>query len=178
MLSCIQPENAQRGAVLVVSLMILLLMTLLGVTAMRTANFELVMATNTQARSSAMAVAENALVDGEVDIVTNYGSTPLFDWSSVGTDGLYTVGDAVEGVAGGNTLDDISWDSATGAYQAAPSGGKYTLEYLGPYTTAGASLTLGGGGASDKRYLYRVSGRGEFGKGGTRFVQSIYATRD
>ncbi len=181
MISCIQTKDAQHGAVLVVSLMILLLMTLLGVTAMRTANFELVMATNTQARSTAMAAAENALVDGEVDITTNFGGTPLFDWSADTTDGMYITGDTVQGVGGGTVLNDVSWegaDQSADGFKDGPSGGKYTLEYLGPFTTAGASLTLGGGAGADKRYLYRISGRGEFGKGGTRFVQSIYATRD
>jgi len=122
---------------------------------------------------TAMSDAENALVDGEIEIMTDYPGTPLFDWSADTTDGLYTVGDFA-----GSVIDIIDWTDGTGAYQTAPSGVKYATEYLGPYTTAGASLTMGAGGAVDKRYLYRVSGRGEFGDGGTRFVQSIFATTD
>jgi len=120
--------HRQRGAVLMVSLVMLILVTLIGVAIMQTSTMEVVMVSNAQSRMTAMSEAENALVDGE---------------------------DA----------------GPPGAYQTAPSGAKYATEYLGPYTTAGASLTMGAGGAVDKRYLYRVSGRGEFGDGGTRFVE-------
>ena len=168
------PRNLDRqcGAVLVVSLVMLLLVTLIGVASMQTSNMEVVMATNTQARTTALSDAENALVDGETDITTNYAGVPLFDWSADTSDGLYTVGDLADSV-----VKVVNWDSATGN-QPAPSGGRYTTEYLGPYTTSGASLTMGAGGAVDKRYLYRVTGRGVFGDGGTRFVQSIFATQD
>ncbi len=169
------PRNLhrQRGAVLVVSLVMLVLVTLIGVASMQTSNMEVVMATNTQARTTALADAENALVDGETDITTNFPGAPLFDWTADTTDGLYTIGDLT-----GSAITVIAWDNVAGAYQTAPSCGQYTTEYLGPYTTSGASLTMGAGGAVDRRYLYRITGRGAFGDGGTRFVQSIFATTD
>jgi type IV pilus assembly protein PilX len=166
--------HRQRGAVLMVSLVMLILVTLIGVAIMQTSNMEVVMVSNAQSRMTAMSEAENALVDGEREITTDYPGTPSWDWSAVTTDGLYTAGDFA-----GSIVDVVDWnDDVAGAYQTGPSGAKYATEYLGPYTTAGASLTMGAGGAVDKRYLYRVSGRGEFGNGGTRFVESIFATTD
>lgn len=174
-------RGPQRGAVMIVSLIMLVIITLLAVSAVQTSNLEMLMATNTQARASALATAENSLVDGELWVLTTYPGTPLFDWSddagAVDEDGKYTVGDVV------STVDDIAWtvvpapgDDAVG-YQLSPNGNQYALEYLGPYTTLGASLTMGVPG-SDKRYLYRITGRGVFGSGGTRFVQSIFATME
>ena len=98
---------------------------------------------------------------------------------NVDEDGMYTIGDI------DSTLDDIDWtvvpapgDDPVG-YQISANGNQYALEYLGPFTTAGASLTMGAGAAAgDKRYLYRVTGRGVFGTGGTRFVQSVFATME
>jgi type IV pilus assembly protein PilX len=165
--------HRQRGAVLIVSLVMLILITLLGVAVMQTSNMEVVMVSNAQARMTAMSEAENALVDGELEITTTYPGTPIFDWSADATDGLYTTGDFA-----GSIVDVVDWNDGAGPYQTAPSGAKYATEYLGPFTTAGASLTMGAGGAVDKRYLYRVSGRGTFGDGGTRFVESIFATTD
>jgi hypothetical protein len=161
---------------MIVSLIMLAIITLLAVSAVQTSNLEVLMATNTQARASALASAENSLVDGELWILATFPGTPLFDWSddagAVDEDGRYTVGDIV------STVDDIAWTVVPPAgYELSPNGNQYALEYLGPYTTLGSSLTMGVPG-SDKRYLYRITGRGVFGSGGTRFVQSIFATME
>jgi len=55
---------------------------------------------------------------------------------------------------------------------------EYILEYLGPVTATGGSLSVGAGMASDTRYLYRVSGRGASSRGSARVVQTIYATAE
>ncbi len=174
-------RGQQRGAVMIVSLIMLVIITLLAVSAVQTSNLEVHMAVNTQARASALATAENALVDGELWVIANFPTTPLFDWSAdagdADEDGRYTIGDIA------STVDDVAWSvvPATGddpvGYQLSANGNQYTLEYLGPYTTLGSSMTVGVPN-SDKRYLYRVTGRGVFGSGGTRFVQSIFATME
>ena len=174
--SVFRKRGPQRGAVMIVSLIMLVIITLLAVSAVQTSNLEMLMATNTQARASALATAENSLVDGELWILTNYPGTPLFDWSAdagaVDEDGKYILDDIV------STVDDIAWTVVPAVgYELSPNGNQYALEYLGPYTTLGSSLTMGVPG-SDKRYLYRVTGRGVFGSGGTRFVQSIFATME
>lgn len=88
--------SRQYGAVLVVSLIMLLLLTLIGVTGMQTTSMEEKMAGNTRDRSIAFQAAESALRDAERDIThsrnligyTGFsvgcgGSTP-----STGDDGL------------------------------------------------------------------------------------------
>jgi type IV pilus assembly protein PilX len=64
----------QSGAVLVISLIMLLLLTLIGVTGMQTTSLEEKMAGNTRDRSVAFQAAESALRDAENDITT---SSPL-----------------------------------------------------------------------------------------------------
>lgn len=61
----------QQGSVLVVSLLILLVMTLLGVTAMTTSRLEEKMAINTRQYNLAFQASESALRDGEADLTTN-----------------------------------------------------------------------------------------------------------
>ncbi len=57
--------QAQTGAALVVGLVLLLVLTLLAVSTMRTAALELLMAGNTQYRENAFRLAEAALADAE-----------------------------------------------------------------------------------------------------------------
>jgi type IV pilus assembly protein PilX len=57
----IAPRTAQRGAALVVGLVMLLVLTVLGVSGMNTATLELVMANNTQAQQTAFQAAETAI---------------------------------------------------------------------------------------------------------------------
>lgn len=59
----------QCGAVLIVSLVILLIMTMLGVSNMRSANMQMKMASNTQSRQQAFHAAELALSLVEIDVV-------------------------------------------------------------------------------------------------------------
>lgn len=57
----IQPPRQQRGAVLLVGLVILLIMTVLGVSGLETTNLEMKMVNNTQNRQQAFQAAEAAL---------------------------------------------------------------------------------------------------------------------
>jgi type IV pilus assembly protein PilX len=57
----IAPRTAERGAALVVGLVMLLVLTVLGVSGMNTATLELVMANNTQAQQTAFQAAETAI---------------------------------------------------------------------------------------------------------------------
>lgn len=162
---------AQGGAALVVALVLLVVVTLMGISSMTMSNYDTVMAVNTQATVAALSEAENGLVDGEGFISTNFPSVPTFDWSAASDDGLYMTGDL-----GGTPADVVDWESETGAYESATGGGRYVIEYLGVFSPAGASLTLGAGTPTEQRYLYLITSRGDAGKGGVRFVQSVFAT--
>lgn len=76
----------QHGAVLIISMIILLLLTILGVTSMRTTQLEERMAGNARDRHVAFEAAEAALVDAEQFVQTLVTKNP-FDTD--GSDGLY-----------------------------------------------------------------------------------------
>lgn len=90
----------QQGAVLVVSLIILLLLTIIGVTAMRTVTMEERMAGNLRDRNLANQAAESAVRFG-ADWVLSLTSRPEPD--AVGTNGVWSLGDIGD-------LDDPAFD--------------------------------------------------------------------
>ena len=167
--------NDQRGAALILALLILLVMTILGVTAMRTSNLELIMATNTQEQVMAMANAENTLVDAERDISTNFSGPydPVWAWSGNNNDGYYRMDPSLGLDVANSAAEDVDWPdlAADGVGYVTGPNGRYTVEYMGSVqdTRPGVSLD-----PPVFRFLYRVTGRGTFGRGGTRRVQSIY----
>jgi type IV pilus assembly protein PilX len=57
----LSPRTSERGAALVVGLVMLLVLTVLGVSGMNTATLELVMANNTQSQQTAFQAAETAI---------------------------------------------------------------------------------------------------------------------
>lgn len=68
--------TSQQGAVLIVSLILLLVMTLIGVSNMRSSSLQLNMAANTQARNDAFHAAEFTLAAIENDIQVNLDFSP------------------------------------------------------------------------------------------------------
>lgn len=158
--------SLQRGATLLVSLVMLALISLFAVNGMSTSTLDQVLANNQQAQTTAFAMAEWAVADGETEIETNYSGTPAFDWSANTTDGFYGEGE----------IADIAavWDGANG-HEVSANNNTFVLEYLG-FTND--SLGMGTGGPASYRYLYRVTGRGVGGNGGVSLLQTIYATAD
>lgn len=78
------PMQRQQGAVLIVSLLLLLIMTLLGVSAMQTTTLQERMAGNTRDRAVALQASEYALRDAEV-FIDGLANTGAF----IGNNGLY-----------------------------------------------------------------------------------------
>lgn len=81
--------SRQQGAVLLVSLIILLIMTLLGVSAMNSTRLEMKMATNDQSRQQAFQAAEAALVAAETDLQTNGVTKSQLQDCAAGTSSCY-----------------------------------------------------------------------------------------
>ncbi len=157
------------GAVLVVCMVVLAIVSLLALNSIKFSVLEQIFANNARWQADALVIAEDGVIDGEQDIATNFSGVPTFDWSADTTDGFYYAGDIAD-------IDSI-WSGNSG-HQTGGEGSLYALEYLGPYTTEGASVTVGAGTGTNRRFLYRVTGWGGGAKGGMRLVQSIYATTE
>ncbi len=112
-----QPAGAQRGAVLITSLVILLVLTVLGVSAMNTSSLEEMMAGNLRDQTLSFNAAETGLA-GAADTINNWGGRP------VATPG---------GTNNGVFTKDVFGDYATRAFDA----GVWSqgIEYGAPSTT-------------------------------------------
>lgn len=104
--------NNERGAVLIAGLMILVILSLLGITTMQTSTIEEKMANNMGQRQIAFQAAESGLRSAEAQM-GGYVILPAFN----GVNGLY------QPTAVGTTprWDTVNWSSATESiqYQAA-----------------------------------------------------------
>ena len=160
--------SKQQGMAMFTSLIILLLMSIIVLHAARSSTLEIFMGNNAQHAANALMRAEDSAVAGETLLETTYPGAPTVNFSEVDTDGLY-----VDGEVDVNSVDWQNFGSETEG--AGDELREYILEYLGPFTPTGGSLSLGAGSGSSTIYLYRVSGRGASSMGGTRVVQTIYA---
>ncbi len=163
--------SKQKGMALFISLIMLLLMSVIILHGARSSTLELLLGNNAQHTVQALMRAEDSVVAGESLIELDYVGAPTVDFSASQSDGIYIVGEI--------DVDTVDWT----AYVAERIGAgdafrEYILEYLGPVTATGGSLSVGAGVASDTRYIYRVSGRGASSRGGARVVQTIYATAE
>jgi len=153
------------------SLMMLLLMTVIILHGARSSNLELLLGNNAQHTAEALMRAEDSAVAGENLIEFNYEGAPTIDFSLDQSDGVY--------VAGEIAVNTVDWTEFVA--ERVGNGDdyrEYIIEYLGPAAASGGSLAVGTGVATDIRFLYRVSGRGESGRGGARVVQTIYAAAE
>lgn len=154
------PRN-ERGAALIVALIFLLVLTLLGVGAMRTTNMQERMAGNLRDSNLAFQAAESALREGEQFL--QQATLPVF----AGTSGLLQRDDDAGQASfwktfnwAGNSIDG----TAISGVAAAP---QFVIEELPPVPAPGGSLRFG---ALPETAFYRVTARAV---GGTTDAVSV-----
>lgn len=168
----IKPLHAHNGVALIVSLIILLILSILGVQSLQTSTLEERMAGNFRDNKIALEAAESALLAGEAWIAS-LTAPPVED--DVGSNGVWSFGKA-------NIKDPTFWANATSVasgltgLNAQPS---YVVEYRG-ITTSTTSLAggngspEGGGNRSSSTesdlYNYRVTARGLGGSGNSEVI--------
>lgn len=139
-------SRAQHGAVLIIMLLLLLVMTILGVSAMSGSTLEQRMAGNSRDRQLAFNAAEAALKWGEQYVKTNVVAASAFN----DTNGLYAE-------YHGPTKDDAfnsSWWTGTNSLVAPAVSGvktppRVTIEYRGTIKVSeSTSINVGGYGSS------------------------------
>ena len=144
----------QRGVSLVVVLLLLMVMTILGVTAVRTSNMQEKMSGNERDRGLAFEAAEAALRDAERDIRGNISAASPFAVDCTG-------GLCLPPAGGASVATSVNWESAVpreygtasgaGAYPVAVARTpRYVVELLPdmpapPGETLNMRATVGGG---------------------------------
>ncbi|MDX1803891.1 MAG: PilX N-terminal domain-containing pilus assembly protein [Alcanivorax sp.] len=158
------PEK-QQGAALVIGLILLLIMTLLGITAMRGTTLQERMSGALKDKDIALQAAESALRDGEQQVETVVAP----DFSVAG---WYDSGDGVTRPDWKNNPDDPAETGDGGVIDYSGSiqwkhAPQYYIERLPAVTEDGASgsMALGDGSAKEEYSFFRVVARG-FGNNG------------
>ena len=164
-------HHQQGGASLLVALVILIALTLIGVSSMNTAVIELKMANNSKQQGLSFNNAEELLTIAEQDIaqivsdVKNGvgGNNPFL--LVYRADGYYLPSEPID-------VNQVNWNQLR---KNTRTQGSYIIEYLGKPTASGESLNENAAAIGDQFYAYRITARSETGKA-IRIVQSIYVT--
>jgi type IV pilus assembly protein PilX len=156
-------RSSQRGAALVVSLILLLVLTILGVTAMNSSILQGFMASSYQQQTQTLAGAENVLLEGEWDVE---------DLVQTGVDGRTYYYNLFRPVN-----PDVQFP-VTVLDQAWPDN-EFVIEYMGEFQIPGESVAIGSGFEDSVVHIFRVSARErrtDDERGALRIVQSLYVT--
>lgn len=163
--------GSQRGVSLIVALVMLIVLTLIGVSSMNTAIVELRMAGSAQQQGIALNRADEMLRVGEEDVLAIVTNPDAFDFAAA-DDGYYVNADAID-------VFDLDWaGQGLNSIAGANAGDTYVTEYQGAKTIPGESLKV----ATDGRIIggavhtFRITSRSATGKSALRLVQSIYVT--
>lgn len=167
----------QKGSVLVVSLLILLVMTLLGVTAMNTSSLEQKIVYNFRDRQLAFQAAEAALRDGE-SFIQNTTLTAA-NFSATCANGLCTEASATTPVWFDQTLNVWTTTSRhrTASYSAPEVLQQpiYIVEWLGYVFPAGATPPTGAVAGPGDPEMFRITALATGGTTQARvMLQSTY----
>lgn len=166
-----RPIRAQRGAVLVVSLLILLVLTIIGVSGMQSSTLEEKMASNSRDRNVAFQSSEAALRDAEEyieDLVTVGGFT--------NANGLYA---EIEDEP--NPFTASTWTTSGSTRTATVPAGSAGAQYFITRSGTIVDESLGGGlelppNAKQDITIFRITarGRGATTEGAEVMLRSYY----
>ncbi len=166
--------SSQKGAALIIALAMLVIMTMLAISAMATSNLQLLMAGNAQQQTEALARSENALFAGQNYLGNNIqppASPSPTDPAAVNGYVIFDVGTGVLDVK-----DPSFWSYSANYRTTADSREQYTIEYLANRPAAGGQTLALNGLPAPTRNIYRVSARGTSQKGAVRTLQAIAIT--
>lgn len=166
-------RNKQRGVVLMIALVFLVIITMLALTALRTNIIEEKLAGNSRDWTLAFQAAEAALRDGEKDVQSGTRFIGEAGFNSSCTNGLCTVQ-----IDGSSIWRDLVTSGNTGWMNGASVGP--SIEY-GTYTNPSPDVIATV--AKQPRYIIEVitekgsslSGPGAYGKQGNQYVYRVTA---
>lgn len=173
----LRPPQRQRGATLVIALLILVLIMIIGVTAVSTSDTQFKLAGNLQFEDSALNNAEAAIATGERWLGTSPNHTnPGFTAAVAATPHLLPRL-VVRPVARDAAPLTMAWTDAD-SLSVGGTNQRYIIEQMSVNSKlAGASQVVGGrvNTACNQVNTYLVTARGVSARGATKLVQSYYS---
>lgn len=169
----------QRGAALIMAMVFLLLLTILGVTAMSTTSLEEKMAGNVRDKDVAFQAAEAALITGENWILDQLkepepnNSIGLYEFDSTSSQSVWDTVDW-DGTSDLVVFPDTPTQTGSSGLTDVKTQPKYIIEVLAHVPEEGGSLRLGAY-ASSFTTVMRITARGTGGTdSAVAMVQSIF----
>lgn len=170
----VRPLARQHGSSLVVTMLMLVALMLMGVTAVVVSNSQYRMAGNLQFQNLAMNDAESAVAQAENWVgADNHWSDSGFQTRAT-TGGLYPIDSNPDPY-------NLAWNDATSANVVDSAGNqRYIIEWLArnrplPTNSFGNQALYGAAASSTHVNVYRATGRGFSVRGTVKLVQSIFA---
>lgn len=184
----INTTNKQNGAVLIISLVIMVAMTLIGITAMRTSILEEKMAGNMRDKEQAFQAAEATLRFAEDFIRNNVIATVSFDTD--GADGFYALSDGLDNDSDSyeRIWETIDWTNADSLEYSAFNSSfniatppRYVIQHMASIVNANDTLNLdnagqGTGAGTIEAFLITVRATGG-SDDSIVYLQSSYGKR-
>ena len=177
-------RSRQRGAALAVSLILLLVMTIVGVSAMNGARLEINMAGLMQDEQDALRRGERTLVEAVTRIQQVVSAEGKFEFHSEEDeeDGLYAPdeNDRIADVATTHDWSELDTIRSTDHSEFKDDDNAIVIQYLGTQTIPGGDLGVDGEApiAGEEAHVYRITTRSETGTNSVRIIESIYTTFD
>lgn len=164
--------SRQQGATLVIALLILVLIMMIGITAVSTSNTQYKLAGNLQFEDGAMNNAETAVSTAENWLATgtNYNNAGFTTYNATASPQLLPIGTS-------NNPLNMTW-STSNSLSLGDDTQRYLIQQLSTNNLLmGSSAAVGRQGISvcDKVNTYLITGRGTTHRGATKFVQSYYS---
>jgi type IV pilus assembly protein PilX len=177
-----RPKQSQRGVALFISLVMLLLLTILGVSSVQTTSMQERMARNARDGNLAFQAAETAVHDGEQFIEDTFNSLAAFDDPSAAGAGLYyeAAFDAMPqwldvDWGGGNVKDAAT---AVGGVASQP---RFIIEHIKTVISDQDRLNLdniGSDTGAGRAQIFRITTRGTGGTDTARvMIQATYGKK-
>lgn len=166
----------QKGATLVIALLVLVLIMMIGIAAVSTSNTQYKLAGNLQFEDGAMNNAEIAVSAAENWLATgnNYNSAGFTTYDSVNSPHLYPITSTAAMVANPLTA---SWSDSNSVGVSGDTQ-RYQIQLKSTNNLLmGSSAAVGRQATSycSKVNTYLITGRGITHRGATKFVQSFYS---
>lgn len=163
-------KTKQQGVALIMSLIILVILTLLGIGSMNTANLQILMTGNAQYQTVALNTSERVIREAEILVDGIVAGAP----APSKTDGYHDI----DGGDSEVNLSNFTWPDNETADSANMANSKYIIEYSGRKSLPPATFKYINGNpiAGDNVYVFRITARTRATRGAVRVVQSIYVT--
>lgn len=169
----------QRGATLVIALLVLVLIMMIGITAVSTSDTQFKLAGNLQFQDGALNNAETAVTAAENWLATG---TNFSDAGFTSYDGtkpqLLPIGRLAGLTAPDNNPLTMVWANANSLAVDGNTQQRYFIELMSRNNKLqGSSQVVGGRTSSGCNQVntYQITGRGASARGATKFVQSYYS---